>query len=198
MYEVKKFACVESALDGISQQTMASHYKLYEGYVKKANEIHEKLKNIDLDPKLANQTYSEIRELKLELSFALGGIKNHENYFTILGGKGGQPAGRLMNQIEKDFSSFENWAADLKATGIAARGFVWLAYDWDNGKLFNYLGDAQNSYPIWNASMILTLDTYEHAYWLDYQQDRSSYIDAFMRNLNWEPAQKLWDSLNVI
>lgn len=195
MYEALQFDSMTAEMDGISRQTMESHYKLYEGYVKKANEILEKLESVDRDPAKANQTFSEIRELKLELSFALGGIKNHVNYFSILGGNGGKPEGSLLAQIEKDFGSFENWAADLKATGVAARGWVWLAYDWDTKKLFNYLGDAQNTFPIWNASMILALDTYEHAYWLDYQQNRASYIDAFMKNLNWKPIEEMWSGL---
>ncbi len=198
MYEALTFASITAPLDGISSQTMESHYKLYEGYVKKANEIEEKLASVDRDPVKANQTYGELRELKLELSFALGGIKNHVNYFGILGGKGGQPSGALLAQIEKDFGSFELWAADLKATGIAARGWVWLAYDWDANKLFNYLGDAQNSYPIWNATMILALDTYEHAYWIDYQQNRAAYIDAFMKNLNWEPVEQAWQNVTAM
>ncbi len=197
MYEVKQFASMTTELDGISKQTMESHYKLYEGYVKKANEILEKLSTVDRDPAKANQVFSELRELKLELSFAVGGVKNHENYFTVLGGKGGKPSGKLLEQIEKDFGSFEEWAADLKATGIAARGWVWLAVDWETGKLFNYLGDAQNSYPIWDATLLLALDTYEHAYWLDYQQNRAAYIDTFMKNINWEPVEKSWAEISA-
>jgi Fe-Mn family superoxide dismutase len=196
MYEVQQFDSMTKELDGISKQTMESHYKLYEGYVKKANEIHEKLKQVDRDPAKANQVYSEIRELKTELSFAIGGVKNHVNYFSILGGDGSKPTGSLLEQIEKDFGSYEAWAADLKATGIAARGWVWLAYDWDTKKLFNYLGDAQNTFPIWNATMLLALDTYEHAYWLDYQQNRAAYIDVFMKNLNWAPVEQIWSYAN--
>jgi len=198
MFEAQQFASMTQELDGISKQTMESHYKLYEGYVKKANEITEKLSAIDLDPTKANQVYSDIRELKLELSFAVGGVKNHVNYFSILGGKGGQPTGALLEQIEKDFGSFDNWAADLKATGLAARGWVWLAMDWDQGRLFNFLGDAQNSFPIWNSTMLLALDTYEHAYWLDYQQNRAAYIDTFMKNINWEPVEKLFEMMNKV
>jgi superoxide dismutase, Fe-Mn family len=196
MYELMEFDSIGKELDGISKQTMESHYKLYEGYVKKANEITEKLESVDRDPAKANQIFSELRELKVELSFAIGGIKNHVNYFSILGGQGGKPTGSLLEQIEKDFGSFDEWAADLKATGIAARGWVWLAYDWDTKKLFNYLGDAQNTFPIWNTTMILALDTYEHAYWLDYQQNRGAYIDAFMKNLNWQPVEQVWDIVN--
>ena len=196
MYQALEFASMNQELIGISKQTMSSHYKLYEGYVKKANEIIEKLEKVDRDATLANQTYSEIRELKVELSFAIGGIKNHVNYFTILGGDGGQPTKSLLDQIIKDFGSFENWSADLKASAIAARGWVWLAYDWDSKKLFNFIGDSQNSYPIWNCTMLLALDTYEHAYWLDYQQNRAGYIDDFMKNINWKPVEELWQMVS--
>ena len=69
-----------------------AHYKLYEGYVSKRNEILGKLADVDLAA--ANQVYSELRALKVELSFAIGGIKNHEIYFEHLGGEGGDPTAR--------------------------------------------------------------------------------------------------------
>ena len=58
-------------------------------------------------------------------------------------------------------------------------------YDWDEGRLFNYIGDAQNTFPVWNATPLVALDVYEHAYFLDYQTDRAAYIEAFLRNLDW-------------
>ena len=68
---------------------------------------------------------------------------------------------------------------------MAGRGWAWTAYDWDEGRLFNYVGDAQNTFPIWNATPLVALDVYEHAYFLDYQTDRGAYIDAFFDNLDW-------------
>ena len=68
---------------------------------------------------------------------------------------------------------------------MAGRGWAWTAYDWDEGRLFNYLGDAQNTFPIWNATPLVALDVYEHAYFLDFQTDRASYIEAFFNNLDW-------------
>jgi len=171
-------------LDGISRETVEAHYKLYEGYVNKRNEIMEKLAEIDLAS--ANQVYSEVRALKVELSFAIGGIKNHEIYFDHLGGGGRDPDGRIGELIRRDFGSAAEWRADLKATGMAGRGWAWTAYDWDEGRLFNYVGDAQNTYPIWNATPLVALDVYEHAYFIDYQTDRASYIDAFFNNLDWD------------
>jgi Fe-Mn family superoxide dismutase len=170
-------------LDGISRESVEAHYKLYEGYVAKRNEILGKLDGVDLGG--ANQAYSEIRALKVELTFAVGGIKNHEIYFEHLGGGGGPPGDAFGQLVERDFGSLDAWRADLKATGMAARGWAWTAYDWDEGRLFNYIGDAQNTYPIWNATPLVALDVYEHAYFLDYRTDRSSYIDAFFDNLDW-------------
>ena len=170
-------------LDGISRESVEAHYKLYQGYVAKRNEILSKLAGVDLSA--ANQVYSELRALKVELSFALGGIKNHELYFEHLGGDGGDPDGPFGDLVERDFGSAAAWAADLKASGMAARGWAWTAYDWDEGRLFNYVGDTQNTYPIWNATPLVALDVYEHAYFLDFQTDRASYIDAFLDNLDW-------------
>ena len=64
---------------------------------------------------------------------------------------------------------------------MAGRGWAWTAYDWDEGRLFNYVGDAQNTFPVWNATPLVALDVYEHAYFLDYQTDRAAYIEAFFR-----------------
>jgi superoxide dismutase, Fe-Mn family len=171
-------------LDGISRMTIESHHKLYEGYVGKRNEILRRLADVDLAA--ANGTYSELRELKVELTFAVGGIKNHELYFEHLGGTGGDPTGAIAHLIVRDFGSADAWRADLRATGIAARGWAWTAYDWDEGRLFNYIGDAQNTFPVWNATPLVALDVYEHSYFLDYRTDRGSYIDAFFDNLDWE------------
>jgi superoxide dismutase, Fe-Mn family len=171
-------------LDGISRATVEAHYKLYQGYVGKRNEILGRL--AAADPAAANQVFSDVRALKVELSFAVGGIKNHEIYFEHLGGAGGNPSGAAAELIGRDFGSVDAWRADLKATGMAGRGWAWTAYDWDEGRLFNYIGDAQNTFPIWNAAPLVALDVYEHAYFLDYQTDRGSYIDAFFDNLDWD------------
>ena len=171
-------------MDGISRASVEAHYKLYQGYVAKRNEILAKLAEVDLST--ANQVYSDVRALKIDLTFAIGGVKNHEVYFEHLGGGGGDPTGSIASLIERDFGSVEAWRTDLKATGMGGRGGAWTAYDWDEQRLFNYIGDAQNTFPVWNATPLVALDVYEHAYFLDYQTDRASYIDAFFANLDWD------------
>jgi Fe-Mn family superoxide dismutase len=171
-------------LDGISRASVEAHYRLYQGYVNKRNEILGRL--AEADATKANQVYSDLRALKVDLTFAIGGIKNHEIYFEHLGGHGGDPDGPVGELVKRDFGSMAAWRDDLKATGLAGRGWAWTAYDWDEARLFNYIGDAQNTFPVWNATPLVALDVYEHAYFLDYQTDRGAYIDAFLNNLDWD------------
>ena len=187
----KTFSDSLMSMNGISKKTIEEHLKLYQGYVNKYNEINETLSSLkDEDYEKANQVYSKIRALKVEISFAWGGIINHEIYFAHLGGKGGQPSGDVAAQIKKDFGSFETFKKDIKATGIAARGWVWTAWNYAEKRFFNYLGDAQNTFPVWNAKPIFALDTYEHAYFIDFGSDRGQYIDIFFDNVDWDVVEK--------
>jgi Fe-Mn family superoxide dismutase len=186
--QAKKFNPAIFSLKGISRKTIENHLKLYEGYVKKYNEIVEKLKSVDLSS--ANQTYSDLRSLKVDLTFAIGGVKNHEIYFDHLGGQGGEPKGMMKEIIKKHFGSYQKWLADFKASGLAARGWVWLAYDRRMKTWFNYLGDAQNTFPVWEGFVALALDVYEHAYWADFGTNRAGYIEAFLTNLNWQVVEE--------
>lgn len=190
-----KFSDDLFSLEGISKKTIEEHLKLYQGYVNKYNEINEKISKLtDEDYLGANQVFSKVRTLKTELSFAWGGVINHEMYFSHLGHKkgttGSEPSGDLLTQIKKDFGSLERFKKDAKATGISARGWVWTAWNSREERLFNYLGDSQNTFLVWKAKPILALDTYEHAYFIDYGANRGGYIDVFFKNLNWEVIEK--------
>lgn len=174
---------------GISRRTHEEHFKLYQGYANKTNEIRKRLAELDKDPAKANQVYSEIRALKVDYTFAYGGFINHTIYFDILGGNG-EPSGEALKMIERDFGSFEAFQQDLKASGMGGRGWVWLAYDHEEKSLFNYIGDAQNTYPMWNCTPILALDVYEHAYYLDFGTARAQYIDAFLKVIDWDAVNR--------
>jgi superoxide dismutase, Fe-Mn family len=182
-------------LDGISRGTIEAHYRLYEGYVAKRNEILSRLAEVDLTG--ANQVYSQLRSLKVDLTFALGGIKNHELYFDHLGGSGGEPKGAFGKLVARDFGSAAAWKADLKATGLGARGWAWSAYDWDEARLFNHIGDAQNTFPVWNATPLVALDVYEHAYFVDFGTDRAAYIETFFDNLDYTVVDALVEAYGI-
>lgn len=170
-------------LSGISAKTMQEHYKLYEGYVKKVNEVRSKIEKTDLAS--ANPTYSEYRALKRGETFALNAVKLHELYFEQLGGRGGTPTGRVLELIERDFGSFTQWIEEFKAAGKAARGWAILAYDQNYGHLFNFITDSQHDGNVLQASIILPMDVYEHSYFIDYGTDRGKYLEAFFENIDW-------------
>ncbi|MDE4541486.1 Fe-Mn family superoxide dismutase [Thermoanaerobacterium sp. R66] len=175
-------------LNGISQKALQEHYKLYEGYVSKTNEIWEKLTTSDREK--ANATYSEYRELKLEETYALDGVKLHELYFENLGGTGGPATGIIASMIKCDFVSYENWLNDFKACALSSRGWTVLCFDPIDLKLHNYLQDLHNHGIISRSIPLLIIDTYEHAYFIDYGTDKKGYIDAFMNNVKWDEVNK--------
>src|SRR3989338_10236690 len=91
-------------LEGLSEKQLKEHHDvLYAGYVKKIVEIEEKFKGVDLSS--ANATYSDLRELKMEETFALNGVKLHEGYFDNMTKGGAKPAGRIKKRNERDFGS---------------------------------------------------------------------------------------------
>lgn len=185
-----------TTLVGISDKTMAIHHdKLYAGYVAKKNEISEKLSALSHggDVSSANQSYSELRALKDGETFAVNGVYLHEWYFDALGGDG-KPSGALADALTAQYGSWENFAAYFSACGMAARGWVVLAWDTKDGELKIYTGDAHNQGGVWGCLPILVLDVYEHAYFIDYGSDRKAYIADWWKNLNWEKANELYSS----
>jgi Fe-Mn family superoxide dismutase len=186
-FETKKFP-IEKEIKGISVKTNQEHYKLYQGYVNKWNEIIEKLKTADRSKAAA--TYSEFGELKRQETFNANGRLLHELFFpTILGGDG-NPKGEIVKKIEEDFGSFEKWKEDFIATAMAARGWAVLALELSSNKLFNFLVDLQNIGHVVDTIPILALDVFEHAYFIDYGTNRRAYIDAFFQNINWDFVEK--------
>lgn len=192
MYKAKplKFTPTDK---GISAKTMAIHYdKLYMGYVNKRNEIEEKLipfEDGSVDLASANQTFSDLRALKDGETFAANGVWLHEHYFDVLGGDG-KPEGALVEAITKRYGSIEKFLAYFSACGMAARGWVVLAWNTNENRLATYTGDAHNQGGVWGAIPILVLDVYEHAYFLDYGSDRKSYIEEYIKEINWSEADK--------
>ncbi len=185
MMELKAKELIISELEGFSQRQLSEHHGiLYKGYVNKVNEIRSLLQSVEYDK--ANQSFSDLRAMKIEETFALNGAKLHEAYFENLGGSGAEADGEILTMINRDFGSYNAWETDFKATGMAVRGWVVLAYDKESGTLHNFGSDSHNLGAIWNSVPILVMDVYEHAYMIDYGVKRPPYIDAFMKNINWQ------------
>ena len=183
MLEIKPLKYKE--LPGISEKQLNEHHDvLYAGYVKKYNEITEKLKTTSVEG--GNVTYSDLRELQLEKSFALNGAKLHEMYFDNMTPDSKECSGKIKELIEAKWGSVEAWADQFAATGLCSRGWVILAYDQDTKEIDTYLCDVHNQGGVWNSTPLLIMDVYEHAYFIDYSTTRKDYVDAFMKVIDWD------------
>lgn len=176
---------------GLSEKALQIHHDtLYAGYVKKSNEISEKLHEFGTGRKpldTANATYSELRGLKEGETFARNGVYLHEWYFDVLGGTG-EPGGELLQAIEAKWETLENFLAYFKGCGMAARGWAVFCWDTKAQTLKVYTADAHNQGGVWGCIPILVLDVYEHAYFMDYGSNRGAYIDDYFASLDWDAA----------
>lgn len=188
-YQAKDFShLVSKNMDGLSSSQIEQHLKLYKGYVGKSNEIFAKLKEADLTN--PNATYSPLRELLVEQSFAVNGMIYHEFYFGNLGGNGGDPSGDVKVALDERFGSTGKFMDFLKASGKCMRGWVVVGYNTRGGHIDTFGLDMHNMWAPQNIVPLLVLDVYEHAYMVDYGIDRAKYLDAFAKNLDWQVVAK--------
>jgi superoxide dismutase, Fe-Mn family len=190
----QRFPAFDKQLDGISRQTMEDHFKLFEGYAKKSNECRKLLNEFDYGQIEGNQVFSQLRAVSVDYTFALLGFKNHELYFQHLGGDGGEPSGRFADLVEDEFhGGIDEWKQAVRKTARAARGWVMVGYDIDDGSIFNYIMDTQNLWAVYNMIPVLALDVYEHAYVRDFgatPDGRGEYVEVFFRNLDWDHVNR--------
>lgn len=176
-------------ITGLSERQLAEHHDvLYAGYVKKYNQIVEQLQEADYAA--ANATYSQVRELQHEKIFALNAVKLHESYFDNMTDRSTSVGGTIEKLLIKQWGSYEQWANEFAALGLAARGWVVLAYDYTLSRLDNYILDAHNQGNVADSELVLVMDVYEHAYFLDYGTARKDYIAKFMAAIDWEVVNK--------
>jgi Fe-Mn family superoxide dismutase len=190
-YTAKDFSSLTAKkLDGLSTNQIEQHLKLYSGYVNKVNEIQTQLSMVDIASPQANATWAPYRELLVEQSFALNGVVYHELYFGNIGGTGGEPTGDLKSAIEDGWGSIGKFMDYFKAAGKCMRGWVIIGFNTRDGKLHAYGLDAHNLYVPASTIPIVVLDVYEHAYMIDYGINRASYLDAFLKNMDWDICAK--------
>lgn len=175
-------------MPGFTDQLFQMHFKLYEGYVKNANDLLVKLKAMSESGQ--GSTY-EYGALKRRLGWEFDGMRLHELYFSNLGGNGTlDPASPLSRAIIAQFGSFDNWKKDFVSTGMM-RGIGWsiLYLDPIQGRLVNTWINEHDVGHLAGGTPILIMDVFEHAYMPQFGLDRAKYIDAFFKNIDWKAPE---------
>ncbi len=176
-------------MEGFSNILLQNHFKLYQGYVKNANVLDEKLSAMLRDSKTDTPEYAE---LKRRFGFEFNGMRLHELYFGNLGEKKDlDPASPLYVALSKNFGNHAQWKKDFIATGTM-RGIGWVILYLDplSGRLFNEWVNEHEVNHLAGCTPLLVMDVFEHAYMTDYQLDRARYIEAFFKNINWDVVSK--------
>jgi superoxide dismutase, Fe-Mn family len=193
MYQVKEFNL--SRLNGISDQTLEMHFKLYEGYVKETNRLTEAIAEILKDGRIDQEEMPAYSELKRRLGFEYNGMVLHEYYFSNLKKDGGEDPARnsaFLRAVESSFGSYDLWKVDFTSVG-KMRGVGWAICYLDplHGQLSNHWVTLHEVGNVSGFIPLLVMDVWEHAFLLDYKPaERPKYIEAFFSNLNWQRVEE--------
>lgn len=180
-----------SDLTGISNETLAMHFKLYEGYVTNTNTLNQRIADLIGTGTLDPTQVAAFSELKRRFGFEYNGMVLHQYYFDNMmkHGNGDPSTGdAFINAATESFGDYDVWKADFVSTG-KMRGVGWAAtyQDPSNGAISNHWIDLHETGNVAGFTTILIMDVWEHAFIKDYAPvDRPKYIEAFFSNINWD------------
>jgi Fe-Mn family superoxide dismutase len=181
-------------LNGISDGTLAMHFKLYEGYVTNTNLLNQQIAELSRG-EINGKVMPVYSELTRRLGFEYNGMVLHEWYFGNLknGGSGDPAAGSVFAKAaEASFGSYQNWKKSFVTVG-KMRGVGWAATYQDpvSGRLSNHWINLHETGNVAGFTPVLIMDVWEHAFIRDYAPaDRPKYIEAFFSNINWDACDE--------
>jgi len=114
----------------------------------------------------------------------------HEMYFDGLANKAPDPAADVRAAIEKRFGSLDKWASDFIASAKDAGGWAMLVKHPVNGKLYNVVSDEHSMGIVCMSIPLVVIDTYEHAFYIDYQNRKADYVEKFIEHIDWTEVDR--------
>lgn len=185
----------------ISAETFSYHYdKHHKTYVDKLNDLlkngHSDMLSLSLE-EIIKMTYNDSAKTSIFNNAAQ--VWNHSFYWHCMKKDGGGlPEKSLMEAINRDFGSYDSFVAQFTEAALSqfGSGWSWLVYDPTNKKLEIIKTSNANTPMNQQKIAIMTIDVWEHAYYIDYKNLRAAYIETFLKHLiNWEFAQDIFISL---
>ncbi len=183
-------------LDGISEDQVAQHWTLYEGYIKNVNLLNEHAAALAKKGEYG----PEFAELKRRISFEYDGMILHEHYFGVL--KGAKPLPQesgLAKALQTYFGGFDGWKKEFQAMGkMRGVGWVILYYDPKTGALSNNWVTLHESGHPAGYIPLLVMDVWEHAYMVDWgASGRADYVEAFFKNVDWTAVERTYKEISA-
>jgi Fe-Mn family superoxide dismutase len=193
IHTAKDFTHLVGQLPGMTDRQVETHLGLYAGYVKKLNEIEEKLKTVS--PTESNYSYGAYSELKRRETVAFNGTYLHQSYFENMTAQPPEVGSAFRQAIEASWGTWENFVADIKGSAASTPGWVVLTKNQVDGRLHTYIMYEHHvGFPIQN-NVVMALDCWEHAFAIDYGTDKPKYIENFLKVVNWEVIAQRYAAL---
>jgi Fe-Mn family superoxide dismutase len=120
----------------------------------------------------------------------------HEMYFDGLAPQAVRPAEDVRTAIERRFGSVEKWQADFISSANEAAGWAMLVRHPLNGQLYNVVSDEHAMGVLWMAVPLVVIDTYEHAYYIDYHNRKAEYVEKFITHIDWNETNRRWQAVS--
>jgi Fe-Mn family superoxide dismutase len=197
-YEVPPLPYDYAALEPhIDAETMKLHHdKHHQAYVNNLNAAIEK--HPDLAKHAAEDLLRNLSNIPEDIRTAVrnngGGHVNHTMFWTIMKpGGGGEPTGKIAEQIKKDFGDFATFKTQFNQAAAKQFGSGWGWLIWEGGKLVITTSANQDSPLSQGKYPILGNDVWEHAYYLKYQNRRPDYLAAWWNTVNWDEINKRFE-----
>ena len=176
----------------LSEPQLRAHFELYQGYVKKLNEIEDLLTTSSREG--ANYSHDVYSELRRREPVAYNGTFLHELYFGNLGPPKAEVPAAIQQAEEKAFGSWDNAMADLVAMTQSTHGWVLVTSDLGSGRLRHNLVHSEHDGGLFaNQAVLLAIDCWEHAYFLDYSLRKNEYVEGVLSHLDWAVVQDRLD-----
>jgi len=181
----------------MSEELLRLHHdKHHVSYVNGANAILQKM-----DKARADSADFDTKATFKELSFHIGGLLLHSLFWGNIApegkGGGGKPFGTIERVINEEYGSFERFKKLFSQTAISTEGSGWAALSFCKGTMRPIIMQVEkhntNVYPMFRILMVL--DVWEHAYYLDYKNDRGKYVEAFWNIVNWAEVNNRLEEL---
>ena len=172
----------------ISKKNLEEHYKIYLKYLNKLNELLTTTSTIYSKAYLVQHIDVLPLSIRGEVLYNLSGVINHELYFFGLSNDNNQNANtRLMDDIIKNFGSYENFKEEFTKQALNLKGSGYTFLVMDNNKKFRILNTSNQDNPYYYGYVpIMALDIWEHAYYLDYYSNRIDYINNFFDKIDYQ------------